>query len=234
MLKECRSQRLEVMTFVYTNMIFLSVVSIRARKLDDTVSAWNGSGVQGRPCLRADFDDNNGSEAPVMPSRFRQGGKPMSRLAAGLVLITMILLGRPTLAHAQAPLEKPPAVDESDEFGLKPPTREELFRVQSEKSLREHLQQALPGVKKVDFPKDAPLAAVPSEIAPFPPGIVFAQGGHVCYRPLYFEAKRTERFGRYVPCVQPLLSAGRFYGDFLILPFKIVLAPPWTYKCDNR
>jgi hypothetical protein len=121
-----------------------------------------------------------------------------------------------------------------DEFGLKPPTRDELFRVQSEQSLKERLRQELPKVKKVDFPKEASLPEVPGENAPFPERFVSPIAGQVCYRPLYFEDKRTERFGKYVPCMQPLLSAGRFYGDVAILPCRLLLTPPWTFECDNR
>lgn len=123
-----------------------------------------------------------------------------------------------------------------DEFGLTPPTRDQLFRVQSEQALKERFRQELPKLKKVDFPTDAaPLPEVPgSDLAPFAEKSISPIANQVCYRPLYFEDKRTERFGQYVPCVQPLVSAGRFYGSVLFLPCRLWNSPPWTFECDNR
>ena len=136
----------------------------------------------------------------------------------------------------KTPVAQGPKEVLADEFGLTPPTRDQLFRVQSEQALKDRLRQELPKVKKVEFPKGAtPIRETPSaDLTPFPERVVFPISGDVCYRPLYFEDKRTERFGHYVPCVQPLLSAGRFYGGVLILPYRMWMAPPWTFECDNR
>ena len=158
----------------------------------------------------------------------------MSLRTMVFIVATLGFLGGPSFVNAQATFGKPVAVDGPDEFGLKPPSRDELFRVQSEQSLKERLRQGLPQVKKVDFPKEASYPEMPGDIAPFPEQTVAPIAGQVCYRPLYFEVKRTERFGQYVPCVQPLLSAGRFYGDVIILPGRLLLTPPWTFECDNR
>ncbi len=160
----------------------------------------------------------------------------LARRAALITLAALVFLGAPAWARAQAAFGKPAPADEADEFGLKPPTREQLFRVQSEQALKERLRQELPKVKKVDFPKDA---LAPPEVpadhpAPFAEHVVAPIAGQVCYRPLYFEDKRTERFGLYVPCVQPFLSAGRFYGDVILFPARLVRTPPWTFECDNR
>lgn len=158
----------------------------------------------------------------------------LSRRAAVFLLATAAFVGGPASAQAQATFGKPIATQGPDEVGLTPPTRDQLFRVQSEQALKERLRQELPKVKKVEFPKDASRPEVPAEVTPFPEHVVSPIAGHVCYRPLYFEDKRTERFGQYVPCVQPLLSAGRFYGDVVILPIRLLKSPPWTFECDNR
>ena len=157
----------------------------------------------------------------------------LEQRTAVLIAAIVVLLGGPTLAHAQAAFGKPAVALPPDEFGLTPPTREQLFRVQSEEGLKERLRQELPQVKKVDFPREAP-AVLFTELAPFPEKMVSSIASQVCYRPLYFEVKRTERSGEYVPYVQPLLSAGRFYGDVLLFPFRLCLTPPWTFECDNR
>ena len=173
--------------------------------------------------------------------------------AAVLTLAELILLGGPTWAQVQVGFSKPVVVGKADvqekphvlilqgpketipdELELTPPTRDELFRVQSERSLQERLRKELPKVKNVDFPKDAtPWREVP-DLAPFPEQVISPIVSQVCYRPLYFEDKRTERFGHYVPFVQPFVSAGRFYGDALLLPYRLWKAPPWTFECDNR
>jgi hypothetical protein len=120
-----------------------------------------------------------------------------------------------------------------DDVGPMPPTREQLFRVQSEEVMREWLRQEMPLVKNVDFPKSATVAFEAGACA-FVKQVVAPVASQVCYRPLYFEDKRAERFGQYVPCIQPLISAGRFYGDVILLPYRLWQTPPWTFECDNR
>ena len=106
--------------------------------------------------------------------------------------------------------------------------------MQSEQGLQERLRKELLNVKNVEFPKDTIRPTDVKDLNAFFPLIVVPIPGQVCYRPLYFEDKRTERFGQYVPCVQPLISTARFYGNVLILPYRIYAAAPWRFECDNR
>ncbi len=164
------------------------------------------------------------------------------RHAIMFTLATLFFACAPTIARAQVRFGTPVGTDQGSkapdavEFGLTPPTREQLFRVQSEPSLKERFRRALPNVKNVEFPKEAAkLPDVPAtESAPFPELATAPIGSPVCYRPLYFEDQWTDRYGNYVPCVQPLISAGRFYADVLLLPCRMALTPPWTFECDNR
>lgn len=50
------------------------------------------------------------------------------------------------------------------------------------------------------------------------------------HRPLYFEQAGVERYGHYVhgDCVQSAVSTAHFFGDFLILPYKLGASP---YQC---
>ena len=123
-----------------------------------------------------------------------------------------------------------------DEFGLTPPTPAQLFCVQSEESLKDRLRQELPNIKNIAFPAGStrPVASAATGSEPFPQQTIAPVSCQVCYRPLYLEDKATERFGSYVPCVQPLLSAGRFYCAAVMLPYRLWQAPPWTFECDNR
>jgi hypothetical protein len=46
------------------------------------------------------------------------------------------------------------------------------------------------------------------------------------HRPLYFEDVNLERHGHRVRCVQPLVSAARFYGTVPALPYLMALDSP--------
>jgi len=190
-----------------------------------------------------------------------EGGKRMRAttfILAGLTFLSsetwtyaQVSFGKPVAAETESvsqspqlpiPRETQPQGNQGirDEFGLAPPTRAQLFQVQSEQSqkevLRQELRQELPNLEKVEFPADAklPSQAPGAGQTAFPQQFVSPVPNNVCYRPLYFEDKATERFGHYVPYAQPFLSAGCFYGDVIILPYRVWQTPPWTFECDNR
>lgn len=48
----------------------------------------------------------------------------------------------------------------------------------------------------------------------------------VGYRPLYFEDANLERYGHSFGVLQPAVSAGRGFGQFLALPYQMTLQPP--------
>ena len=66
------------------------------------------------------------------------------------------------------------------------------------------------------FPKDAGPAPPPvgSFSTPFPPRQTLLVPTILCYRPLYFEEKNTERYGWTVPGLQPLISTGYFLPTY--------------------
>ena len=47
-----------------------------------------------------------------------------------------------------------------------------------------------------------------------------------CYRPLYFEEPNLERYGRTAGLLQPLISAGNFFGNVAVLPYRLVAQRP--------
>src|SRR5581483_1803175 len=85
------------------------------------------------------------------------------------------------------------------------------------------------------FPPDAgPATVVAGEMARvLPPRAVAFVPGDFCYRPLYFEDRNAERYGWTVPLAQPALSTARFYLDTVLLPYKMVLHPPWGWECTS-
>lgn len=51
----------------------------------------------------------------------------------------------------------------------------------------------------------------------------------IAYHPLYFQEVALERYGQTLcPCLQPVISAGQFYGTALALPGLVVLNCPWN------
>jgi hypothetical protein len=123
------------------------------------------------------------------------------------------------------------------ELGLVPPSPQVLFRTESEAAFLERLR--VEGLQKkitLSFPKDSnpPLPPMPVLVRSLPsPQVAAYVPSLVCHSPLYFEARNTERYGWYVPGLQPVLSAGKFYLDTLLLPERLVTSPPWTRQCET-
>jgi hypothetical protein len=46
-----------------------------------------------------------------------------------------------------------------------------------------------------------------------------------CHRPLYFEDVNLERYGHNFGCVQPVISAGKFFGTLPLLPYLMFVEP---------
>ena len=137
------------------------------------------------------------------------------------------------LNPSSVPMQENKKVKAADDYGMALPTPAELFRVQSEGAFLDRLRQEMPNVKKVEFPRDVPFLpeADPTKSVGYSALTIRPVSGQVCYRPLYFEDRRTERLGGYIPCVQPLVSASRFYCGVLLLPIRMCVTPPWTYEC---
>lgn len=55
----------------------------------------------------------------------------------------------------------------------------------------------------------------------------------ICYRPLYFEDIKLERYGCNVGCLQTGLSGVRFFGTIAALPYKMTVRPPRSCQCSN-
>ncbi len=61
----------------------------------------------------------------------------------------------------------------------------------------------------------------------FIPSAVEWKASGLCHKPLYFEDVQLERYGHEVgPVLQPLISSAHFFGNMLILPYKMGIHPP--------
>ena len=70
------------------------------------------------------------------------------------------------------------------------------------------------------FPRDPP----PN--GPWFSDVAYGPPLNFCYRPLYFEEANFERYGRTAGILQPLVSAGRFYGGVAVLPYRLAAQRP--------
>src|SRR5262245_31879607 len=66
----------------------------------------------------------------------------------------------------------------------------------------------------------------------FPPMEMVIEPNYVCDRRLYFEQKNFERYGWELGYLQPILSAGLFYKDLLLFPYKFGTDPWRRYECS--
>jgi hypothetical protein len=55
----------------------------------------------------------------------------------------------------------------------------------------------------------------------------------ICYRPLYFEDIKLERYGENVGYLQTGLSGLRFFSSIAALPYKMTVRPPRSCQCSN-
>ena len=55
----------------------------------------------------------------------------------------------------------------------------------------------------------------------------------ICYRPLYFEEVKLERFGIKTRFIQPAVSGVHFFSNVALLPYKMRLRPPRSCECGN-
>ncbi len=61
----------------------------------------------------------------------------------------------------------------------------------------------------------------------FIPSAIEWKASGLCHKPLYFEDVQLERYGHEVgPVLQPLISSAQFFGNMLILPYKMGIHPP--------
>jgi hypothetical protein len=115
------------------------------------------------------------------------------------------------------------------------PAPGEVFRAESAERWRERVRaEAERRGRRAVFPGEAQSATAPFKCLerPFPPEVARLVPSGVCHWPLYFDDPETERYGRYVPGVQPLLSTSLFYLNTLLLPYSLVTEPPWTCQCE--
>jgi hypothetical protein len=139
------------------------------------------------------------------------------------------------------PIDRGFGADEAPAYRLQvdPPGPQRLFRLESEAQLFERMrQESLERVppERITFPSE-PVVSLqkydPSLRAMTWPQLnAIVEPNYVCYGRLLFEQRNPERYGWDVGPIQPLLSAGIFFGDVILLPYNVARYPCRKYECS--
>ncbi|MEX0716036.1 MAG: hypothetical protein WD066_05590 [Planctomycetaceae bacterium] len=89
----------------------------------------------------------------------------------------------------------------------------------------------LPDGRQPQCPVEVPIEG-PPHVESLMPGLCFNwEATNLFHNPLYFEDAQLERYGHtYHHCVQPFVSAGKFGGQLLGLPYQMAIDPMWERR----
>ncbi len=160
------------------------------------------------------------NNSPTLPS----GATPaVVRLPVAAEIAKPIEADKPKPDEVATPADKDKLKPTSDLAGL--PSRDEVFRMISDKELDARILKDLKKSTDVKFPAPAALKssneAYVSRVNTYAPIQVSVEPNYVVHRRLYFEEVNSERSGWDAGPAQFLISAGYFYKDVLFLPHNI-------------
>src|SRR5262245_61381293 len=142
----------------------------------------------------------------------------------------------PVVPRQPAGAVPPPEEALPPQITVDPPGPERLFRLESEANLLERIRQQGRQLRQQDadlFPEEVTLATGPYPGRHWPPSQRLVEPGYVCYQKLLFEQRNTERFGWDLGMVQPFMSAGEFFFDFVTLPYHAASRPCCCFDCSS-
>lgn len=118
---------------------------------------------------------------------------------------------------------------------LDPPGPDRLFRLESEAALNERMRQEARGrvpPERITFPDEPVLSKDRYTGRAWPKFKTLAEPQYVCYGRLFFEQKNEERYGWDLGIIEPVVSAGHFFADFVTLPYHMASYPCRKYECS--
>lgn len=124
------------------------------------------------------------------------------------------------------PAPSAPEAIEVDDITLR--TRSLVGISQSLISRAARRDQSLPDYANEYFRSQPAVAYGPARSAEGVPNFTGPVAGDFCYRPLYFEEKNLERYGRHWGPVQPIVSGARFFTTVPALPYLMAVNHPRT------
>ncbi len=130
---------------------------------------------------------------------------------------------KPKPDEVTVPDDKEKLKPTSDLSGL--PSRDEVFRMISDKELDARILKDLKKTPDVKFPEPAPLKSgndvYVSRVNTYAPIQILVEPNYVVHRRLYFEEVNSERSGWDAGPIQSVISAGYFYKDVLFWPHNL-------------
>jgi hypothetical protein len=89
-----------------------------------------------------------------------------------------------------------------------------------------------PTLERITFPEEPILSKEAYTPRVFPPSQEVVEPNYVCYERLYFEQINSERYGWDLGFIDPFVSAGKFYFDVVVLPYKVWTEPCRKFECS--
>jgi len=141
--------------------------------------------------------------------------------------------GNPIQQVVQRPT---PAIEGTESVpSLDPPSPEKLFRLDSERNLRERMRQealSRPEPSRIVFPEEPVVSKDRYLGRRWPRMVEQVEPGYVVYKRLLFEQKNAERYGWNYGFLHPLISTAVFYKDVVLLPYHIGTRPWQQWETD--
>jgi len=132
-----------------------------------------------------------------------------------------------------------PVNPDSFSVQLNPPGPQRLFRLESERSLQERMQQEnrqRPGSaqQRLEFPPEPDIAQGKRFLMrDWSQLHEVVEPAYVCYGRLLFEDRNSERYGWDLGAVQPFVSLALSWKDALLLPYHRATDPCRCHDCNT-
>lgn len=122
--------------------------------------------------------------------------------------------------------------DKDDDLGNEePPTVGEVFRLDPESKLLEHVNARRKRDEVLSFPKQPTLSQVAFAGRTFSTMGIRTEPNYLCHEKLLFEQLNNDRYGWEVGYLEPLIEVGTFFNHLINLPYRC-LAANGCYDCS--
>jgi hypothetical protein len=147
----------------------------------------------------------------------------------------------PTSMQRLPPIAAPGPVDTADQAAvqeitiqLEPPPPNRLFKLESERSLRERIRQEnLNRNQKIYFPEEPILSTEQYPGRHWPPMHMVVEPMFVGFNRLFFHQINFERYGWDLGPISPVLSGLAFYKDLILMPYHQFTDPLRLYEYNR-
>ncbi len=111
------------------------------------------------------------------------------------------------------------------EVSVEIPGKQRIFgRLDTESALQERIRQEKrdrsPAERNITFPDEVTLDTEPYPGRMWPQQFLYVEPNYLIYKRLYFEERNSERYGWDLGPLSPFVSAGYFYRDVILFPYR--------------